>query len=110
MNSFGADPGAAGSSAPDVSDCLLPAEFRLVQRFEQLQLPSDMSLRPKAWRQVRTYLDKQFPNYAKESKQVLDDIAQFRAIDGVHDLVFTRSFLFVPTEALVHLLVLKAAI
>ena len=88
----------------------MPAEFRLVQRFEQLRLPTDMSLRPKAWRHVRTYLDKQFPKYTKESKQVLDDIAHFRALDGVHDLIFTRTFLFVPTEALMHLLVIKAAI
>ena len=109
VNSFGADL-SVGSSAPDVSESLLPAEFRLVQRFEQLQLPGDMSLRPKAWRQVRTYLDKHFPNHAKESKRVLEDIAQFRAIDVVHDLMVTRSFLFVPTEALVHLLVLKAAL
>ena len=117
VNSFGADQGAAASSSADVAnehmdafESLLPAEFRLVQRFEQLQLPTDMSLRPKAWRHVRTYLDKQFPKYAKESKQVLDDIVQFRARDAVHDLIFTRTFLFVPTDALVQLLVIKAEV
>jgi hypothetical protein len=69
-----------------------------------------MGLQPKAWRHVRTYLEKQFPKHTKASKQVLDAIAEFRSKNAVQDLIFKRSFLYVPTEALMQLLVIKAAL
>jgi hypothetical protein len=85
-------------------------EYLMVHQFSQINMPDDYNIPSHAWKRVKAYLQQHFPDWAGESEAMLASIAEFRQRSATAELIYLSNFVFLPTEALMAVLVLKTAL
>ena len=70
--------------------------------------PNDYNTANKAWKKIRNFMDKMYPKHKKESKATLKKIDEANK-DPVRKVIHDYVFKYVPVDALMVVLVLKAA-
>ena len=73
-------------------------------------MPDDYLTPPHTWKRVTAYLQQHSPDWMAESEAMLASIAQFRQRSPTAELIYLSNFVFVPTEVLMAVLVLKTAL
>jgi len=82
----------------------------MVHQFSQINMPNDYNIPSHTWKKVKAYLQQHFPDWTKESEEMLATIAEFRQQSATAELIYMSNFVYLPTEALMAVLVLKTAL
>ena len=85
-------------------------EYLMVHQFSQINMPNDYNIPSDTWKRVKDYLQHHFPDWTGESEAMLVSIADFRRRSATAELLYLSNFVFLPTEALMAVLVLKTAL
>jgi hypothetical protein len=82
----------------------------MVHQFSQIKMPNDYNIPSKIWKRVTAYLQQHCPEWTKESEEMLAAIAEFRQRSATAELIYMNNFVYLPTEPLMTVLVLKTAL
>lgn len=85
-----------------------PLLFR-IHAFEQLDQPWDYNIPSKQWKRIRTFVDRLVPKFRKEAKAQLLKIDDYKQAAPINEIVYNEIFKFIPSDAVITILVLKAA-
>jgi len=102
---------SAGSSKTEGDDCFnIPEKLLKIGSPSQIAQPEDLHIDPAKYARIKAYIKKQYPSHKKDTKEFLDEIQKFRAVNHLQDVLYNSNFVFVPTEALMDVLVLRTAL
>ena len=62
------------------------------------------------WKTIKTFIDQQHPDFKKEGIEMITAIEEFKEESLGRQLKYKEHFKYIPSEALMQILVLKAAL
>lgn len=72
--------------------------------------PIDYGIPAKQWKKIKGYTEKLVPKFRKEAKAQQKKMKDYKDSSPMNTLIFEDIFKYVPSEAVVVILVLKAAL
>lgn len=88
----------------------VPEHLLKIYKFKQINNPEDFNIPSKTWKKIKAYLEKIDPAYKKKSKEMLQEIEDFKEQSEFKRLLYITNFVFMPSESITKVLVMKAAL